>query len=77
MKEVIVTVVVVMGAMFGWSALAEWRSEPPGVEQITEDDPRWDCETMGNRICGPMKQAGIGMEYQPGAKTLELAKVMR
>jgi hypothetical protein len=19
---------------------------------ITEDDPRWDCRTMGNRICG-------------------------
>lgn len=20
---------------------------------IEEDDPRWDCRTMGNRICGP------------------------
>jgi hypothetical protein len=20
---------------------------------ITEDDPRWDCRYMGNRICGP------------------------
>lgn len=20
---------------------------------ITEDDPRWDCATMGNKICGP------------------------
>ena len=20
---------------------------------ITEDDPRWDCRTMGNQICGP------------------------
>lgn len=19
---------------------------------ITEDDPRWDCHTMGNRVCG-------------------------
>ncbi|UJQ86323.1 hypothetical protein SEA_BONAMASSA_89 [Mycobacterium phage Bonamassa] len=22
---------------------------------ITEDDPRWDCRTMGNKICGPVK----------------------
>jgi hypothetical protein len=20
---------------------------------ITEDDPRWDCTTMGNQVCGP------------------------
>lgn len=27
------------------------REEPTGP--ITgEDDPRWDCTTMGNRICG-------------------------
>jgi hypothetical protein len=22
------------------------------IERITEDDPRWNCETMGNLICG-------------------------
>jgi hypothetical protein len=22
------------------------------VDTITEDDPRWDCKTMGNKICG-------------------------
>ena len=22
------------------------------VVRIEEDDPRWDCRTMGNRICG-------------------------
>jgi len=21
--------------------------------EISEDDPRWNCSTMGNRICGP------------------------
>lgn len=25
------------------------RSDP---DVIQEDDPRWDCRTMGNRICG-------------------------
>lgn len=25
---------------------------PPADEVIYEDDPRWDCTTMGNRICG-------------------------
>ena len=23
--------------------------------RIEEDDPRWDCATMGNRICGPAR----------------------
>lgn len=23
------------------------------LERIEEDDPRWDCATMGNRVCGP------------------------
>ena len=27
------------------------RSRPQ--QRITEDDPRWDCRTMGNKICGP------------------------
>ena len=25
----------------------------PGTDTITEDDPRWNCETMGNKQCGP------------------------
>ena len=25
----------------------------PTGEHIEEDDPRWDCHTMGNHICGP------------------------
>jgi hypothetical protein len=24
------------------------------VSSCQEDDPCWDCETMGNRICGPV-----------------------
>jgi hypothetical protein len=27
---------------------------PGQGSRITEDDPRWDCNTMGNRICGPV-----------------------
>lgn len=23
------------------------------IVAVEEDDPRWDCRTMGNRICGP------------------------
>jgi hypothetical protein len=23
------------------------------TEPVHEDDPRWNCATMGNRICGP------------------------
>lgn len=27
------------------------------TEVIHEDDPRWDCATMGNKICGPTPEA--------------------
>jgi hypothetical protein len=27
----------------------------PNVRQTQEDDPGWNCHTMGNRICGQRK----------------------
>jgi hypothetical protein len=33
-------------------AFAPLMSAQQGT-RISEDDPRWDCRTMGNRICGP------------------------
>ena len=41
------------------------------ASKITEDDPRWDCHTMGNRVCGDqvtkfnqeMKDAGYKVIY--------------
>lgn len=37
--------------------LGGWTSNPPATESAAavtcqEDEPCWDCETMGNRICG-------------------------
>jgi hypothetical protein len=26
---------------------------------IQEDDPRWDCRTMGNLVCGPDNAQGV------------------
>lgn len=31
----------------------------PAHATITEDDPRWDCRTMGNLICGPTNAQGV------------------
>jgi len=29
-------------------------TDHPGASQrIQEDDPAWNCHTMGNRVCGP------------------------
>lgn len=25
---------------------------PDDVARVLEDDPRWNCQTMGNRTCG-------------------------
>lgn len=29
-----------------------WGSPRPGEPSCMEDEPCWDCETMGNRVCG-------------------------
>jgi hypothetical protein len=44
-----------VGAGFG--ALAVQYENPPTDAEtpvLAEDDPGWDCETMGNGICGPV-----------------------
>lgn len=33
----------------GW---AQTSMGEGGCDVITEDDPRWDCSTMGNGVCG-------------------------
>lgn len=43
---------VLIGAVTVSLATSEGHPAPvSGV--ITEDDPRWDCTTMGDRVCGP------------------------
>ena len=32
---------------------------PKQADRIEEDDPRWDCRTMGNQICGEDLPTGV------------------
>lgn len=32
---------------------SSWSDVRDPGERIEEDDPRWDCRTMGNKVCGP------------------------
>ncbi|WP_263729976.1 hypothetical protein [Cellulomonas sp. SG140] len=41
--------VLVVGVLVG--LLAALTPSP----RIEEDDPRWDCRTMGNHVCGPVQ----------------------
>lgn len=49
-----VTITTVAAATLGGAGLASAVTQPPahGAHRITEDDPRWDCRTMGNHTCG-------------------------
>lgn len=40
------------------------------TSRITEDDPRWDCHTMGNRICGVVQQQLPKQPPAPPAPTV-------
>lgn len=33
------------------------RSVPTPQVSVQEDDPGWDCKTMGNGVCGPVRPA--------------------
>lgn len=34
------------------TSVSEFPEELPLTGVIEEDDPRWDCRTMGNMVCG-------------------------
>lgn len=56
-KYALILAFVSLGILTGCSTNAP-TPEPvkatpePAKVQITEDDPRWDCHTMGNKKCG-------------------------
>lgn len=37
---------------------------------ITEDDPRWDCHTMGNRVCGTGARPPLPSDAPTGMATI-------
>ena len=39
--------------------------EPPVTATCQEDEPCWDCETMGNRICGPTVEPPPAHSHEP------------
>lgn len=56
MRAMLVAGLITSALTFGIGSLAGMdlhdRPELVSDELIMEDDPRWNCETMGNRICG-------------------------
>jgi len=56
-----VTVGALLGGIAGFALCAAGQDTPqpartPGAVVISEDDPRWDCQTMGNRQCGAVSR---------------------
>ena len=52
----LVTALWLFGATMGVGLASHVHAHPGHSEQCQEDDPCWDCHTMGNRICGPVDQ---------------------
>ena len=58
------TIAAAIVAAFAAMALA---SPAPADDQVVyEDSPGWNCQTMGNRICGPVI-TDDGIESDTGA----------
>ena len=41
-------------SLYGGAKVDRWFEDRDNVSIVHEDDPGWDCTTMGNRICGPI-----------------------
>ena len=53
----------IIGACIGMASTIEASAVPV----VTEDDPAFDCTTMGNYICGPTnRQAAVPGRYSYG-----------
>lgn len=46
-----------LGLPIGPAIIAQAQAAPAG--QTQEDDPGWDCRTMGDRRCGPTNVQGV------------------
>jgi hypothetical protein len=51
---------VVMGALTYQANMRSLQALASSTStRIWEDDPRWDCRTMGNHYCGPDNSQGV------------------
>jgi len=53
-----------------------WPDSYNTPEVVYEDDPRWDCKTMGNEVCGEQDSDGTWwlVSYESG---VEVSRVLR
>lgn len=49
----LVTVVAVVAVLLAGCKPVEGKPSPAPVAACEEDQPCWDCHTMGNKVCGP------------------------
>lgn len=59
LKTQLLTITLVISLLFAITTLVQdyLATSTPSPTQVTttcqEDQPCWDCETMGNGVCGP------------------------
>jgi hypothetical protein len=56
MKKFLAVAALTLTVVIGGCSVNE---SPKTSDRIEEDDPRWDCRTMGNRICGEDLPVGV------------------
>jgi hypothetical protein len=61
---------LLMGALIAALAVLALMPHAAHPTKIWEDDPRWDCRTMGNHECWPGNSNGVapGVYDQDGVK---------
>jgi hypothetical protein len=48
----IVTIIFVFATLFACTVIGAQKLDDQPVVSCMEDDPCWDCRTMGNNLCG-------------------------
>lgn len=65
------SVASLVGASVASAPTTIGRLVPAASAPVAEDDPAWDCETMGNMQCGPVSVTAVGTTDEGIAITLD------
>lgn len=54
-----IAIFIISGAWLANQPQVGESRDQESKQLISEDDPRWDCTRLGNRLCGPIPPASV------------------
>lgn len=69
-RTILALLALALGLAVGTLAVVDTTGPNTGSLNINEDDPGWDCRTMGNHVCGTGTRPPLPTDAPTGLATL-------